>query len=87
MASSLTEDEKYMKQALRLAKKAMDSGDVPIGCLIVYDGKVIARGYNRRNKEKQSLAHAELIAIRKASKVIGDWRLEECKMYVTLEPC
>ena len=56
-------------------------------CLIVYDGKVIARGYNRRNKEKQSLAHAELIAIRKASKVIGDWRLEECKMYVTLEPC
>ena len=87
MASRLTEDEKYMKQALRLAKKAMDSGDVPIGCLIVYDGKVIARGYNRRNKEKQSLAHAELIAIRKASKVIGDWRLEECKMYVTLEPC
>ena len=87
MASNLTEDEKYMKQALRLAKKAMDSGDVPIGCLIVYDGKVIARGYNRRNKEKQSLAHAELIAIRKASKVIGDWRLEECKMYVTLEPC
>ena len=87
MASSLTEDEKYMKQALRLAKKAMDSGDVPIGCLIVYDGKVIARGYNRRNKEKQSLAHAELIAIRKASKVIGDWRLEECKMQVTLEPC
>ena len=87
MASKLTEDEKYMKQALRLAKKAMDSGDVPIGCLIVYDGKVIARGYNRRNKEKQSLAHAELIAIRKASKVIGDWRLEECKMYVTLEPC
>ena len=87
MASSLTEDEKYMKQALRLAKKAMDSGDVPIGCLIVYDGKVIARGYNRRNKEKQSLAHAELIAIRKASKVIGDWRREECKMYVTLEPC
>ena len=87
MASRLTEDEKYMKQALRLAKKAMDSGDVHIGCLIVYDGKVIARGYNRRNKEKQSLAHAELIAIRKASKVIGDWRLEECKMYVTLEPC
>ncbi len=87
MTSRLTEDEKYMKQALRLAKKAMDSGDVPIGCIIVYDGKVIARGYNRRNKEKQSLAHAELIAIRKASKVIGDWRLEECKMYVTLEPC
>ena len=87
MASKMTDDEKYMKQALRLAKKAKDNGDVPIGCIIVYDGKVIARGYNRRNKEKQSLAHAELIAIRKASKIIGDWRLEECTMYVTLEPC
>lgn len=83
----MTEDEKYMRQALRLAKKASDNGDVPIGCLIVYDGKVIARGYNRRNKDKQSLAHAELIAIKKASKIMGDWRLEECKMYVTLEPC
>lgn len=83
----MTEDEKYMRQALRLAKKASDNGDVPIGCLIVYEGKVIARGYNRRNKDKQSLAHAELIAIKKASKVMGDWRLEDCKMYVTLEPC
>ncbi len=83
----MTEDEKYMRQALRLAKKASDNGDVPIGCLIVYEGKVIARGYNRRNKDKQSLAHAELIAIKKASKIMGDWRLEECKMYITLEPC
>ena len=83
----MTEDEKYMRQALRLAKKASNNGDVPIGCLIVYEGKVIARGYNRRNKDKQSLAHAELIAIKKASKVMGDWRLEACKMYVTLEPC
>ena len=83
----MTEDEKYMRQALRLAKKASDNGDVPIGCLIVYEGKVIARGYNRRNKDKQSLAHAELIAIKKASKVMGDWRLEDCKMYITLEPC
>ena len=83
----MTEDEKYMRQALRLAKKASNNGDVPIGCLIVYEGKVIARGYNRRNKDKQSLAHAELIAIKKASKVMGDWRLEDCKMYITLEPC
>lgn len=83
----MTEDEKYMRQALRLAKKASNNGDVPIGCLIVYEGKVIARGYNRRNKDKQSLAHAELIAIKKASKIMGDWRLEECKMYITLEPC
>ena len=87
MAVKLTEDERYMKQALKLAKKAKDNGDVPIGCIIVYDGKVIARGYNRRNKDRQSLAHAEIIAIKKASKVMGDWRLEECRMYITLEPC
>ena len=79
--------QKYMKQALRQAKKAYENGDVPIGCIIVYDGKVIARGYNRRNKDKQSLAHAEMMAIKKASKVMGDWRLEDCTMYITLEPC
>ncbi len=83
----MTEDEKYMKQAIKLAHKAYDNGDVPIGCVIVHEGKVIARGYNRRNKDGQVLAHAELMAIRKASKVLGDWRLEECTMYVTLEPC
>ncbi len=82
-----TEDEKYMRQAISQAKKAAANGDVPIGCVIVREGKVIARGYNRRNKDHQSLAHAELIAIRKASKLAGDWRLEDCKMYVTLEPC
>ena len=76
-----------MRQAIRLAKKAYENGDVPIGCVIVHEGKVIGRGYNRRNKDKQSLAHAEIIAIKKASKVIGDWRLEECRMYITLEPC
>ena len=61
--------------------------EVPIGCLIVYDGKVIARGYNRRIRDRSTLAHAEINAIRKACKEIGDWRLEECTMYVTLEPC
>ena len=85
--SMADEDIKYMRQALKLAKKAADNGDVPIGCVIVYDGKVIARGYNRRNADKSSLAHAEIAAIKKASKVIGDWRLEECTIYVTLEPC
>ena len=80
-------DIKYMRQAIKLARKAYDNGDVPIGCVIVHEGKVIGRGYNRRNKDKQSLAHAEIIAIKKASKVIGDWRLEECRMYITLEPC
>lgn len=83
----MTEDEKYMRQALRLAKKAASLDEVPIGCVIVYHDKIIARGYNRRNTDKSTLAHAEIIAIRKASKVIGDWRLEDCTMYVTLEPC
>ena len=80
-------DEKYMKMALKLAIKASELGEVPIGCVIVYDGKVIGRGYNRRKTDRNTLSHAELIAIRKASKKVGDWRLEECTMYVTLEPC
>lgn len=80
-------DEKYMKEAIKQAKKAIDNGDVPIGCVIVRDDKVIARGYNRRNARKTTLAHAELIAIEKASKKVGDWRLEDCTMYITLEPC
>lgn len=83
----MTDDERYMKQAITQAKKALKSEDVPIGCIIVYEGKVIARGYNKRNKKHTTLAHAELDAIAKASKVLGDWRLEECTMYVTLEPC
>lgn len=81
------EDIKYMKQAIKLAKKAAFNGDVPIGCVIVYEDKIIARGYNRRNADKTTLAHAEILAIKKASKVLGDWRLEDCTMYVTLEPC
>ena len=83
----MTEQEKYMKQAIRQAKKALALDEVPIGCVIVRDGKIIARGYNRRNTDKNTLSHAELNAIRKASKVVGDWRLEGCTMYVTLEPC
>jgi tRNA(adenine34) deaminase len=80
-------DVKYMKEAYRQAKKAYALGEVPIGCVIVHDGKIIGRGYNRRNTDKNTLAHAEITAIKKASKVIGDWRLEECTLYVTLEPC
>lgn len=83
----LTEDEKYMRQALAQAKKAYDLGEVPIGCVIVYKGKIIGRGYNRRNTDRNTLCHAEITAIRKASKAMGDWRLEGCTMYVTLEPC
>ena len=83
----MTQDEKYMKAAITQAKKAAALDEVPIGCVIVKDGKIIARGYNRRNTDKNTLAHAELAAIRKASKKTGDWRLEDCTMYVTLEPC
>ena len=80
-------DEKYMSAALAQAVKAYKIKEVPIGCVIVHDNKIIARGYNRRNTDKTTLGHAEITAIRRASKVLGDWRLEECTMYVTLEPC
>ena len=80
-------DEKYMKEAIRQARKAYAIGEVPIGCVIVYKDKIIGRGYNRRMADKNTLSHAELIAIRKASRKMDDWRLEECTMYVTLEPC
>ncbi len=83
----MTLEEKYMKAALKEAKKAYALDEVPIGCVIVQDGKIIARGYNRRNTDKNTLAHAELTAIKKASKKTGDWRLEDCVMYITLEPC
>ena len=83
----LNDDEKYMKEAIKQARKAYKIGESPIGCVIVYQNKIIARGYNRRNIDKTTLGHAEITAIRKASKVIGDWRLEDCTMYVTLEPC
>lgn len=84
---NFTEDEKYMYEAIKLARRAARIDEVPIGCVIVYDGKIIAKGYNRRNTDKSTLAHAEIMAIRKASKIIGDWRLEDCTLYVTLEPC
>lgn len=87
MKQILTEDEKYMKEAIKQAKKAWKLEEVPIGCVIVYDGKIIGRGYNRRTIDKNTLAHAELQAIRKASRVMKDWRLEDCTLYVTLEPC
>ena len=80
-------DEKYMREAIRQAKKAYAIGEVPIGCVIVYQDKIIGRGYNRRTIDKNTLSHAELTAIRKASRKMGDWRLEGCTLYVTLEPC
>ena len=83
----MTDQERFMKEAIRQAKKARALEEVPIGCVIVHEGKIIARGYNRRNTDKNTLSHAELNAIRRASKKLGDWRLEGCTMYVTLEPC
>lgn len=83
----MTTEERYMKTAIKQAKKAENIDEVPIGCVIVYHGKIIARGYNRRNIDKNTLSHAELNAIKKASKRLGDWRLDDCEMYVTLEPC
>lgn len=83
----MTTDERYMKEAIRQARKASALGDVPIGCVIVYEDKIIARGYNRRMADKNVLSHAEIIAIKKACRHMGDWRLEGCTMYVTLEPC
>lgn len=80
-------DEKYMKEAIKQAHKASKLGEVPIGCVIVHEDKIVGRGYNRRNTDKSTLAHAEITAIKKASRIIGDWRLEECTLYVTLEPC
>ena len=80
-------DTTFMRAAIKQAQKAYEKSEVPIGCVIVHDGKIIARGYNRRNTDRSTLAHAEITAIRKAAKKLGDWRLEECTLYVTLEPC
>lgn len=80
-------DEKYMKMALKEAKRAYDLNEVPIGCVIVRDDKVIGKAYNKRNTDKNVLSHAELMAMQQACKKTGDWRLEDCTMYVTLEPC
>lgn len=79
--------EKYMAEALVEAEKAYALDEVPIGCVIVYNDKIIGRGYNRRNTEKNALAHGEIAAIAEACSKIGDWRLEDCTLYVTLEPC
>ena len=79
--------EHFMEEAVKQAMKAYSMGEVPIGCVIVYHDKIIARGYNRRMHDKSTLSHAELNAIRKADKKLNDWRLDDCEMYVTLEPC
>lgn len=81
------EHEIYMREAVNEARKAFELDETPIGAVIVHDGKIIGRGYNRRNSEKNPLCHAEIIAINEAAKYIGDWRIENCTIYVTVEPC
>lgn len=83
----MTEQEKFMKAALKLAQKAAEEGEVPVGCVVVCDGKIVGRGRNRRETKKTALGHAELEAIQKACKKLGGWRLHRCDLYVTLEPC
>jgi len=80
-------DEWYMREAIKQAKKAWEHDEVPIGCVIVKDDHIIARGYNKREWKQKSTAHAEMIAIEKANKILKSWRLEHCTLYVTLEPC
>lgn len=80
-------NEKYMKMAIKEAKKALLKNEMPVGAVIVYENKIISRGHNMRETNKDSTLHAEMVAIRKACKKIGDWRLNKCLMYVTMEPC
>ena len=79
--------DKFMKEALKEAEKAYKSLEIPIGAVIVKDGKIIARGHNQKERKADTTMHAEMIAIKKASKKLGAWRLNGCEMYVTLEPC
>ncbi len=81
------QDEKFMRAALKQAQKACDKGEVPVGAVVVRNGKIVARAYNTRETKKNAVNHAELIAIKKACKKLGGWRLWECDLYVTLEPC
>ncbi|MBQ5761160.1 MAG: nucleoside deaminase [Clostridia bacterium] len=80
-------EEKYMQMALELAREAYDAGEVPVGCVVVCDGKVVGRGRNRREEDQNALLHAECIAIQEACRTLGSWRLTDCDLYVTLEPC
>ena len=80
-------DEKYMREALSLAREAADAGEVPVGCVIVREGEIIGRGRNRREEKQETFSHAEMEAILEANRALGSWRLENCELYVTLEPC
>ena len=83
----LTEQEFYMQQALLLAREAADAGEVPVGCVIVRNGEIVGRGRNRREEKQSTASHAEMEAIAEANRTLNSWRLEDCELYVTLEPC
>ena len=87
MAVIKSVEEKYMKEALKQAKKAYALGEVPIGCVIVHEGRIIGRGRNQREEKQAVCSHAEMEAMAQANAVLGTWRLEDCDLYVTLEPC
>lgn len=78
---------RWLESALELARKAAEADEVPVGAVVVHQGKIIGRGYNRREQEQNPIAHAEIIEIREAAEVLGSWRLNDCELYVTLEPC
>ena len=83
----LTEQEFYMQQALLLAQEAAEAGEVPVGCIIVRNGEIVGRGRNRREEKQSTASHAEMEAIAEANRTLNSWRLEDCELYVTLEPC
>ena len=83
----LTQQEQYMKEALALAREAAAAGEVPVGCVIVREGEIVGRGRNRREEKQSTASHAEMEAIAQANRLLGTWRLDDCELYVTLEPC
>ena len=80
-------EQDYMRQALALAREAAAAGEVPVGCVIVRDGQIVGRGRNRREEKQSTISHAEMEAIARANETLGTWRLDDCHLYVTLEPC
>ncbi len=80
-------NHRYMNEAIALAKEAGASGDIPVGAVVVKDGSIVGRGFNRRERDKSAVSHAEILAIEEACRALGDWHLDSCELYVTLEPC
>lgn len=84
---TMTNDEKFMNEAIKVANLALNEDEVPIGCIIVKDDKIVAGGCNQREQDNDPTGHAEIVALRRAAKILGDWQLVDCTLYVTIEPC